>query len=279
MTPLTLGNAICSALNGGFSAACHSVPAATDEWGHEPSCDIVFGKHAGRATIVRANIDDAGMQVGALDIPDPATKLDDDDMYHGGSATQRALLRCATTADDRIDVFVVPEWRLAGRAYPDYSDDLNAVEVAKHIVTASPTGSQIVSPVPVNPTNVGRHLPDAPLRRAAIVAYTGVMDGTDQSPFTLAHELGHVLGDAAHLKVVTATNANPPTAAIDLMYGDWPKVNAKTAAKRILSAPLLVSHPNLVSNVLPSANQVDHTNVDMRTFMHTRGGSRVTDPW
>jgi hypothetical protein len=283
MTPRTLGAAIRDALDRSFSAVCHSVPAATDEWGHEPSCDVVFRHPGGTATVVTATMDDAAMQAAALEIPDPAAKLNNDDTYHGGSATQRVVLRSVPTTDDRIDVFVVPTWKLPGRAYPDYTDDLNAGEVAKYVVAAHPTATQIESAVPVTADNVARHLPDQPLRRAVIIAYkgsgSGVMDGGDEAPFTLPHELGHVLGDVAHLKVSTAAHANPPAAAIDVMYGDWPKTNSKTAAKRILSAPLLVSNPHLVSNVLPTDRQQDHTDVDMRTFMHTRGGSRVTEAW
>ncbi len=270
--PTDLGRAIAGTLDQGFTAVSHSVPPETDQYGHPASCDVVFTRGGADVEVVSVDTDDSALarDKAAFIIPTVSSDsrtLSEDDTYHGGTPTQRQILRSAASADDRVDVFVVPKWGLAGRAYPDYADDITLPALQRHV----PTATQDV---------LDTHLPAGALRRAVILAYEhtscGVMNDTDMSPFTFAHELVHVLGDVGHINLVNTNDAN---ASVDVMYGTWPKTNSVDAQKRILSAPLKVSLVNLLDNVLGGTHPPNIDNVDMRDFIHTRGGGHVTEPW
>jgi len=157
--------------------------------------------------------------------------LGGEDGFHGGCPRQRRLLCLGTRADDRLDIYVAPKGCINGRAYAVYGE----------IQTAS--GLK----------------PEAPYRNAAYVVYwstgsTGTVFGKllDVSPFTLPHEIGHVLADTGH-----------NVAEGDLMHGTWAKDNSATANKRIYGKPLLVGSLDFETEK-PKADQ------DMQHDMHHR---------
>ncbi len=163
--------------------------------------------------------------------------IDDNDSLVGGSPSQRVMLRMGASSDEQIDIYVVPKAALGGRAYPIYRE-----------------------------TDYDAHpalLPPQPLRRAAWVSYESTARSSkgivfDEnwwvSPFTLAHEIDHVLADAGHNE-----------AEGDLMKGSWSKVNSVEAEKRIYSAPILVGSPTM-DNVGGGMRSAE----DMREDLHGR---------
>jgi hypothetical protein len=280
LLPLQIGEAIQGGLEDGFVAELHTVPAASDEFGHPPSCDLTFSHGAGVVSILDATHDDAALQEWALHVPrlaDDFSNLDNDDVYHGGSPMQRKILRCGTTADDRIDVFVVPDFQLPGRAYPAYLDitPARALEFIKTEIGNLDPERVHVSGVEVSQENVDRHLPRGALRRAVIIAEKRgkgkgdvVLGAGDDNPYVLSHEIAHVLADTGHTRVEG-----------DLMHGTGSKTSTAEANKRIYAAPLTVSSPDLISNVIPPKLEQTRSDQDMQADMRSRGGADLTEPW
>lgn len=213
----------------------------TSKGGHpsQPSFDLYLYDQSGDPRTFNS-VDCADSEVrAAFEIP--VLTLDNEDNLVGGSPSQRIWLRKADSAhDSQIDVYVVPKAAIAGRAYPVYRE-----------------------------TNYADHpelRPDVKLRRAAWVAYEaqnyadGPVFGEDWwiSPFTLAHEIEHVLADAGHNE-----------AEGDLMKGSWSKINSVTAEKRIYSAPILVSSPNMNLDKAEGEDEF-RGGQDMRADLHDR---------
>lgn len=218
---------------------------------HYSSHDLIITK-GGHPVKIVASHDDArfgqldGKPVSApvgqevLEVPTLAKGLDDEDGLYGGTPRQRLVLRQGASHDDQIDVYVVEKAGLNGRAYPVYQE-----------ITDSKS-------------------PAAPYRNAAYVAHwstgkeaNGLVfdDQLEVSPFTLPHEIGHVLGDTGHTE-----------AEGDLMNGGWAKDNSALANKRIYSDPLLVGSIHLKDEV-PRADQ------DVAAEMRTRGNKRILGDW
>jgi hypothetical protein len=216
----------------------------------ERGCDVLLtatGASGKTVQIDAAVHDDAVMEKAhALTIVAPgADEIDDDDMTIGGSPAQRRILRCGASASDRVDVYVVPKMKIAGRAYPAYSTVTN-----------------------------GKFHPDAQLSRAAIMAYAWgggkfdkrAMDGGDDTPFTLAHEIGHVLADTNH-----------SGAAGEIMHGEACEHSRCDSPKHVFSGPLKVGFSDM--NQLDSPKPMPLSNQDMYARMTTAGGPAVTEAW
>ena len=108
------------------------------------------------------------------------------------------------------------------------------------------------------------------MRRAVIMAYDSAgkkaMDGGDETPFTLAHEIGHVLVDTGHNE-----------GQGDLMQGVACLVNRVDSPKRIYSGPLKVGFEDM--NQLDAAAQIFVTDADMYARMQAAGAPAVTELW
>jgi hypothetical protein len=317
VTPLQMGQAIVNAINDpgngfGFAAVLEVVPKSDQPICQ--GCDIFVTKQGKARRIKRLTDNDVGLNrpppaddrvdgksavekqliqvpglaraANVLELPAAGVefKLGGDDDLIGGEPTQRRVLRMGRPGEDldqterlasepqdnRIDIYVVPTMTLAGRAYPDYA------------VTASDPASA------ANDINDPDFNVPTPLKNAAILAYvTNVerlgafrpMDGTDASPFTLPHEIGHVLGRLGHNE-----------AQGDLMAGRWPKKpedsgmnpgaidnNGVHAAKRIYGAPLIVGTKALRNNQVGGDNLL-HNDRDMGNEMRQRA-PHLLEPW
>jgi hypothetical protein len=239
-----LGRRVAEAIRGkghGWSATAYVVPPSDQPLA--PSCDVMITRTGHTVTIDAAKHDDTALrEPWILQIPVPDRgQVDGEDNMVGGSPTQRRLLREGTSADDRIDVYVVPSMEIPGRAYPAYAVVREA-----------------------------RFHPDAQVRRAALMAYSSggksAMDGGDDTPFTLAHEIGHVLIDGGH-------NA----AQGELMAGSPCLLNRADAPKRIYSGPLKVGMED--PNQLDSTTQIFMNDVDMFARMSGADAANVTEDW
>jgi hypothetical protein len=216
----------------------------------EGSGDVYFYDAEGEPLALRDAIhNDARMDPKVLQKVRP---LDDDgdDMVPGGDVSQRFILRLGESwGDDRIDIFLVPKANLKGRAYPEYIEQDPLYR---------PDGDE---------AGTGR------LRRAAYLGYSARDAGNkvvfdeeaEISPFTLPHEIGHVLADTAH-----------NGAEGDLMRGSWSERTALHAEKRIYSAPLFVGSYDMGSTEGHTAEREDQ---DMVDDMHERGGRHLTEDW
>jgi hypothetical protein len=218
---------------------------------HYSSHDLVITK-GGHPVKIVASHDDArfgqldGKPVSApvgqevLEVPTLAKGMDDEDGLYGGTPRQRLVLRQGASHDDQIDIYVLEKGGLNGRAYPVYQE-----------ITDTKS-------------------PPAPYRNAAYVSYwstskeaNGIVfdDQLEVSPFTLPHEIGHVLADTGHTE-----------AEDDLMNGGWAKDDGVSANKRIYSKPLLVGSIHLKDEV-PRGDQ------DVGAEMRTRGNKRILGDW
>ena len=193
---------------------------------------------------------------GVFEIPKLAGTglMDDDDSTPGGAPFHRLLLRSVTSSDDRIDILVLPKGSLAGRAYPDY----------------------LGFPAEFKP--------EQKLRRAAYVCYEvehteyrgvalgegGTLEWT--SPYTLPHEIDHVLAETAHNE-----------AEGDLMRGKWSLDCRADSNKRIYSGELLVGSQEFTAKAAEADADPFRTRQDMGDDMHTRNGRRsdpqITEAW
>lgn len=211
---------------------------------HLTSHDLVITK-GGQPVQIKASHDDAqlgdapGGAFDVLEVPTLGKGMDNEDGLYGGSPIQRKILRLGASGDDQIDIYVLPKGGLNGRAYPVYDE----VKGAKS--------------------------PAAPYRNAAYLTHwstgdaKGVVfdDQLEVSPFTLPHEIGHVLGDTGH------TGADG-----ELMNGGWSKDNGLLANKRVYGKPLLVGSLDFGTEQ-PRADQ------DMSAELRSRGNKKVLDPW
>jgi hypothetical protein len=220
---------------------------------HHSSHDLVLAKGGKPLKKIVATHDDAefgqlegkpynadvGNEVLEVPVLSPAKGMDDEDGLHGGTPLQRMLLRLGVADDDQIDIYVLPKGSINGRAYPVY-DEWKGTPME----------------------------PPAPYRNAAYVTYwstgaKGVVLGEDLevSPFTLPHEIGHVLGGTAHTEAESC-----------LMHGGWSKDNGAQANKRIYSAPLLVGS-------IEFRTERDRARQDVSAEMRTRGNKRILVAW
>jgi hypothetical protein len=220
MTPVEVGAAIVAALPEGYVGTAYENPRKKfrrDAHGFlehpkggigEPSCDVLITRTDGATTVIRseATSDLALKAPGNFVVArvDLARVDDSDDLNEGHTPDMRRILRSGTTSDDRIDVFVID--RFAGTAHGWSLTD----------------GRSLPADMRLAP----------PLRRCIIVACNSeqgkLMDASDNKPFTLAHEVGHVLSDRGH--------TDPPT---ELMHNGGSKAHDSVGdAKRICDDPV-----------------------------------------
>ena len=301
-----IGRAIAEAVNaapGGFTAVIENVPKS--DLPLDTGSDVFIAKD-GRAVPIKKVTDTdtfgaiasgiitvpglrkKGGRVTSLEphpSPEEAFFPSDNDGLIGGDAMQRRILRVGRAGenpagadpftqppqDDRIDIYVIPRFRLAGRAYPDYRvlppDNDRAHDISDPDFDA---------PTPLKNSVIVAYETD---RLASSLGWVRVMDESDASPFTLPHEIGHVLGRVTHNE-----------AQGDLMAGRWPKhandsgmadtapdANGVHAAKRIFGGALMVGTLALKNNQLGSED-LAHYPRDMRELMRTRAG-HLLESW
>lgn len=212
MTPTQVGAAIVTALPAGFSGQAFTNPV---EFGAiEASCDVLVSGGTGIRTVVRVlSTDDTNLRslnsllVSSVNLALVRTLNGAESSSR--SVDMRRIARDAVSSDTRLDFYVV----------------------------GSLTGAWGIALPPRMPLGL-QHRPVAPLRWAAILAQA-VMDGSDNHPFTLAHEAGHNLLDAFHADGSTALGG------VELMSdAGEPTVSMSTATseRRIADSPLQVSY-------------------------------------
>ncbi len=200
MTARMVAAAVVGALPSGYSARVFPNPRMLTA--ADASCDVLISKDDGSRVMIR---DEATTDT-RLPILVSRVNLDDVDRTPNGAASNpdlRRVLRGAETKDDRLDYFIIGQFRnpaLRGRAFPVQRD----------------------LALPFRPT--------PSLRLAVVIAASSasgpVMDHSDNVPFAFPHEAGHVLMDAFH-----AFGANSIT---EMMTGEGTnKKNAVDASKRI----------------------------------------------
>jgi hypothetical protein len=139
--------------------------------------------------------------------------------WNAGSLQQRTVLKNHDTGDDRIDLFVVQQVTAGNRA---------EAMMSNHRI--DPNRSSI--------TQVKNS--------AFMIAST--MDSTDNNPFVLPHEIGHVVGELVH-----APAAAPPNNAEVMERQGTEVVNAPNASKRIRDGAVRYDGPvgdfNLISRL------------------------------
>ena len=197
--------------------------------------------------------------------------LSNNDGLPGGDPSQRRVLRmgrpgedtATRPADDRIDIYVVPKMALAGRAYPGYP--------VKPSVPGQPD-KHVTGP---------DYLPSTHLKNAVIMAWIApveqkanikAMDENDTAPFTLPHEICHVLAQTGHTEVegdVMAGNYWPMHPKDSGGVRGEPDGNGACAAKHIYGPTLLTGSPDLKENETGIGGT--EQNQDMVKWMHERG--------
>lgn len=136
-----------------------------------------------------------------------------------GSLQQRTVLKNFDTGDDRVDVFVVTQLTAENRA------------------EAMMSGHQ-VAPARSAITQV----------KNSVFMTSGTMDGTNNNPFVLGHELCHVVAEVIH-----APPSAPPNLVSIMDFGGTEVTNSVNASKRIRDGAVAIDAPagnfNLVSRL------------------------------
>ncbi len=210
-TPRKVGDAVQAAVQAlGFSAQVFDVPRTT---GVGTPCDVVISHPAGRVAI-RGEVNDdtngAFTQVVARVDPQQlrAERI---------TPEMRRIIYAAPGRDDTIDIYVVGD---------QVDQSGTSVHRAASITrdTAARTGNFARTPPLVNSVIMST----SPLTGPA-------MDLSDNECFTVAHELGHVMGDVGHVP------RSDPNHDSQLMRAGTDVLNSVTASKRIADAPVLVT--------------------------------------
>lgn len=203
MTPAQVGAAIVAALPAGYTGRASTNAVVFNRV--NGSCDVIITKNDGTRVVIRdeQTTDTALSGAGGLVVPRVNLgSVDDSDTSTEPTTPElRRVLREGTSADDRLDFFVIGSFANNGLRGLSYLSS-----------RALPAHQR-------NP---------APLRWAVIMASTSgsgaVMDGSDNLPFTFPHESGHVINDAFH----TTNVGNEMMSA-----GGTSVANSVTATKRI----------------------------------------------
>ncbi len=241
MFPKEVAEALAQELkNKGVSAKVCPNPAIGP--GLQPSCDLMISRPGFRVQIEEAKTDDktkvSGRVVqstsGGLSLEVPTLNLNQ--IHDDTDGTERAvlrhpeirrILRSAQHSDKRIDVFVIGSFQKQS--------------VAGSLATKQQQGTSQFFHRGL-PAGIG---PAADLRGAVIVS-AAVMDGSDFSPFTLAHEIGHVALESGHTVERSTTDATTDRlAATELMQdGEASQMHDDSvgAPKRICEEPLSVHY-------------------------------------
>ena len=213
LTPKQIGDLVVAALPAGFSGSAFENARAFNAV--NGSCDVIITRADGtRVMILNETTDDTSSTVTAARVN--INNVNDADTFNTlipTTADFRRVIRAAPGAADQLDCYVVGQFaniNLRGRAFVPARD------------LAAP------------------FQPPDPLKFAAIMATTSssgpVLDASDNLPFTLPHEAGHVLNDAFH---TVPTDPNGPT---QLMSTGTSVANAVNATKRICDGPVLVQY-------------------------------------
>ncbi len=299
-TPLQIANAIKAAVEARenppgsgtkpFVATMLKVPKCAEEGRTIESVDLLFTKAADGSPAPLKRVTDTDKEglcknsvlqapglkfiaatgvLEAYENPDAAAadwNMSGNDGLPGGDPPQRQVLYCdRAEVDDpnaaSIHIYVVPRGELAGRAYPGYfsgeitDPDYNLSVRLKNAVTMSYA---------------------APVERKATVR---PIDGTDTSPFTLPHEICHVLAQTGHHNGegdVMAGSMWPLTPTDSGAVKGVPDTNGVNAAKHIFSHTLLVGSEKLSNN--QSGAHDYRTAQDMMNDMLVRG-AHLLAPW
>ncbi|MEZ5425016.1 MAG: hypothetical protein R2747_02015 [Pyrinomonadaceae bacterium] len=173
-TPLTTANALAALISAPYTAKVSENPARFNDPAGQKSADIVITETSG----VRVTIDQVGsgdsrqtLKVGRanpLNLESWAVPAGNNN-WNAGSLEQRTVLKNHDTGDDRVDVFVVQS--LSGGSGGEAMMSNHRVDPAR------PSISQVKF-------------------SAFIIA--SMMDGTDNDPFAMPHEVGHVAGEVVH---------------------------------------------------------------------------------
>ncbi|MBX3366335.1 MAG: hypothetical protein KF912_03350 [Phycisphaeraceae bacterium] len=238
-TPLEIARAIIAALPKEYKGHAYPNPTAFDKAVNNPgsgdshgSVDLIISRNDGKRIIIRKETtDDANATISVVrldlasvedDTPDPAFAL--------GSPDMRRVIRAAPGTDDRMDCYIIDEFKghsLRGIAFMlmlDLPDD---------------------------------YRPRAPLRWACIMACNTtsgpVMDASDNLPFTYPHESGHVMFETFHTAKDNPVGVNP-LGATELMTGvGTSESNAVDASKRICDTPLKIWYACFEPHTPPAA--------------------------
>jgi len=248
MTPKAVCDAINAALPAGYRGRVF--PNARKFNDLDPSCDIVITKADGTITVVRNEATTDLVLAGAGNLAVARVNLvnvDDSDADSEPTTPElRKILRSGTSADTRIDYFVIDRFA---------STTLRGVSFLAS--THLPADQR-------NP---------APLRWAGIMACNTtsgkVMDASDNLPFTFPHEAGHVLHDRFH---ADAADPNGPTEMMS--GGGTTAANAANATKRICDDPIQVNYSQY-NPAQPTQGAVNKVKVAATKGMRTRGAQTL----
>ena len=180
MTPTMVAGLAAAALPAGFTARV--VTNARALTAADPSCDLIVSRTDGKRVMIR-NETTTDTTATVLVARVNLSNVDNSSSPNLIPTTPdfRRILHSAPGTDDRLDYFIIDRFRnldLRGRAF------IPATDLAESF------------------------RPPQELRWAVVMAFRSsdgpVVDGSDNLPFTLPHEAGHVLSDAGHAQ---GTNA------------------------------------------------------------------------
>jgi hypothetical protein len=245
MTPEQVATAVVAAMPAGYSATPHRNCMAFSGVNH--SYDVMITKDDGTEVM----IDNLNNPDWTLDVRVARVAINSVDSVRPADALLlntpefRRVIRQCTVADNRIDIIVVGGFstaNLLGRAFP-----------------------------PAAPLDAD-HTAHAP-ERWGVMVRADTMNGGDDFPFVLSHEMCHVLYDSFHTK-----DTSNPGFRTELMYAFADNNNSLAACKRMCDTPV-----HIIYNSWDPAHPDRFASIERSVFMVTvllRPGSRpVREAW
>lgn len=217
--PATTGAALAALVKPPYTATASPNPRRpTDTLG---SCDIIISDTAGGVVSLSAKVsNDSAQKLDFVSVsPLPAAVQSwDGNNFLVGSSQQRVILKNHDTGVDRVDIFVV---------------------VA---MTAGNRGEAMMDGHSLNPDATTHARADT---KFSLFCIQSAMDGSDNDPLVLAHEMGHVAAEVLHAKDANAAAAPAnDSAAHQLMHRQVTANNAVGGSKRIRNGDVVYDNSN-----------------------------------
>lgn len=231
-TPLTTANALAALVSAPFAAAVSENPERFNDALGSKSADIVITANDGARVTLSIVTQSETRQTIAVGLPNPLNFESwafpvGNNNWNAGSLEQRTVLKNHDTGDDRIDVFVVQQ------------------------VTAGNRAEAMMSNHRIDPNRASI----TQVKNSAFMTAT-TMDATNDNPFVLPHEIGHVVGELVH-----APAAAPPNNAEVMDRRGTEVTNAANASKRIRDGAVRYDAPRV--NSLPADfNLIDRMRIE-----------------